>query len=163
MSTQAYAVAEMESTEEPLTGTVIEATVLVTAQGSDDLSFSSSSSAISIKDKDITLQPLSSQEQPVLYNLIFRAGPGVALFATPAAEFHKDGKDVALAINPSEVGQDFRLSFVNNLPVAGPSASYAFDISWMPSSDAPMAQLVPPMSMRRVTTDPTILLDPPNS
>lgn len=156
MSTQALALAEVENTQDPLPGTVIEAIVLVTGQDSD-LSFSSSSTAISIKDKDIILQPLSSAEQPVLYNLIFRAGEGVALFATPAVEFSKDDKNASLAINPDAFGMDFLLSFVNNLSPNDLSVSYDFTIAWIPSGE----QLAP--AVRRVITDPAIVLDPPNS
>lgn len=159
MSTQAYAVAEAESIEEQAieTPTVIEATVTVDALGAEDLSFSSSSPAISIKDKDITLKPLSSEQQPVLYNLVFLAGEGISRFDTPAAEFRKDEKNAALAINPGAFGQEFSLSFVNNLAPNSVPVFYDFDISWLKSVEQG-AQVV-----RRRVTDPTILLDPPNS
>lgn len=158
MSTQAQAlVAEVESLEELVVSkTVIDATILVTAVGPEDLVFSSSSPAISIDGNDVTLQPLSSKEQPVLYNLRFVAGFGVELFLTPAATFGE--QQGTLAVNPGDLGRDFRLSFVNDL---GPLAkvSYDFTIHWaQPNPDGSQSAFV-----QRVATDPTIILEAPNS
>jgi hypothetical protein len=162
MSTQAHAVAELESIEEQVAGTktVIEATVIVTAVGPADLSFSSSSPAISIKDKDITLQPLSSQQQPVLYNLLFLVGEGIRSFDTPAAEFRTDEKKAALAVNPGGFGQEFSLSFINDLAPASEPVLYDFDISWIASVEPGVEGA---LVVRRRVTDPTIVLGPPNS
>ncbi|HKH49653.1 MAG TPA: hypothetical protein VKM72_33755 [Thermoanaerobaculia bacterium] len=157
MSTQAQAlVAEVESIEELVTHkTVIEAKILVTALGSEELSFSSFSPAISINGRDITLKPSSSTEQPVLYNLKFEAGSGVELFLTPAATFGE--KQGALAVNPADLGREFHLCFVNDL---GPLAkvSYDFDIHWAEPDTGLQSSFV-----RRVATDPTIILEAPNS
>lgn len=158
MSTYAQAlVAEAERIEE-IAGTMIEATILVTAVGSEDLAFSSSSPGVSIDGKQIVLKPSSSEKQPILYNLTFQAGAGVASFTVPAVTFGREEKKGAIAVNPDDLGQAFRLSFVNDLVPGDPREPYEFNISWTPAILADLGQVV-----RRVTTDPTIILEAPNS
>jgi hypothetical protein len=158
MSTQAQAlVAEVDRIEE-VTGTKVEATILVIAVGSDDLAFSSSSPDISIDGKQIFLKPSSSGKQPILYDLAFQAGSGVASFSVPAVTFGREDKKGAIAVNPDDFRQEFRLSFVNDIPPGDRRELFEFNISWTPAILADLGEVV-----RRVITDPTILLDPPNS
>jgi hypothetical protein len=141
-------------------GTTVDAKVTVTAAGGDDLVFTTSDPAVKIAGKQIFLQPASSGEQPVFYNLTFEAGTGVERFQTPAATFGREEKKGTFAVNPLNAGQEFLLSFVNDLPPLAVKTVFEFLVHWEPSGGAWLKR-----SQKKLgrSTDPTIILDPPNS
>jgi hypothetical protein len=154
MSTQALALSvEEESPSQKLvesTGITVTATITVTA-GAGGLAFSSSNPLVKAHGTDIKLEPTSSTEGPVTYNLIFVAGEGIASFEDPAAEISIDGIKARFNVSPATT-TSFSMTFVNDLPVGHHPIPIEFFVNW----ETPLLELFR-------SEDPTIILDPPKS
>lgn len=161
MSTQALALSieEEDSASQNLadSGTTVAATITVNAVDGQniELSLDTTSPGVTVVGTNVILEPTSSTQLPVTYNLTFQAGTGIKSFATPAAEIWVSSAEaIAIAVNPTNTpATTFVMSFVNNLAPTDNARAYSFDILYTSTGLEEKVRL----------KDPTILLDPPNN
>lgn len=155
MSTSpALAVQEDADLEMAFLGSPINAEIEVTLDGST-VTFSTTSTQITVAGSTIILAPQSGMNPPVAYRLMLV--PANFSFASPAAEVFTGGsQDVGVLVYPDSEG-NVDLGVVNNIPASGTARAMSFDLFQQGTNN----KIVSIRALDRAI-DPTIVLEPPS-